>query len=75
MNFTCSFRLDRNTHRRLKKLGEVLQRSQSNLLRWLITQEYIRQDLNTLEEDGIPSAAELEVFRTRYKKITEEMEG
>ena len=75
MKYISSFRLDEHNHRRLTTLGKVLQRSRSNLLRWLITQEYIRQDLNTLEKDGIPSAAELEEFRLKFKEMNQEVEG
>jgi hypothetical protein len=45
------------TRRELTILSKHLRRTKSNVLRWLIHQEYLRQGFHPIEVDGIPSAA------------------
>lgn len=63
MIYVSSFRHDEKIKRMLNELMALSKRSKSNLLRWLIFQEYRRQDLNTLAKDGIPSQAEMAEYQ------------
>ena len=69
MNHTVSFRVNNTIFRQLKTLSQIWMLSVSECLRRLILQEYIRQDLNYLARDGIPSHPEWEQFRREYNKI------
>ena len=73
--YTFSFRLDKQTSRRLEKLARELQRSRSNLLCWLVNMMYFRLGLATPEEDGVPSPSEREELLSQLENILLEMRG
>lgn len=50
-----NFRIDEQTFARLSMLSKTLKRSKSNSLRFLIFQEFLRQDLNTSCDKEIPA--------------------
>ena len=50
-----NFRIDPQTSRKLTILADTVQRTKSNLVRWLISQEYIRCGLNLLEDNKVSS--------------------
>ena len=75
MQHTFCFRLDEKTHRRLDELSHHFHRTRSNLVRWLIRQEYFQQGLNTLEKDGFPSPSELENLRPSLDGIEKAVRG
>ena len=56
-NFYFNFRMRDETRRELTILSNHLQRTKSNILRWLIHQEYQRQGFDPIDVSGIPSAA------------------
>ena len=48
-NFYFNFRMNDETRRQLILLSKALKRTKSNLLRWLLHQEFLRQGFEPLE--------------------------
>jgi len=67
-----NFRLDEKTHRKLWLLADNLQRTKSNLIRWLITEEYKRQSLDFFKEHKIHADTALGNSQLSHKKNNEE---
>lgn len=59
--FYFNFRMNEQTKRQLSILSKTLQRTKSNLLRWLVHQEYVRWGLDTSEQNGTNSVLEEEI--------------
>lgn len=53
-NYYYNFRVDEKTRQELIFLSESLQRTKSNLLRWLVHQEYLRWEHDALEGTDAP---------------------
>ena len=65
--YDIHFRLDGKTLRKLRTLATTQQRTISNLIRWLISQEFLRQGLDSNEENDIPAASEMGISHLRYE--------
>lgn len=59
--FYFNFRMNERTKRQLCILSKTLQRSKSNLLRWLVHEEYVRWGLDTSEQNESHTVFEEEI--------------
>jgi len=67
LKYDIHFRLDGETLRKLRTLANTQQRTISNLIRWLICQEFSRQGLDSNEENDIPVASDTGISHLSYE--------